>query len=101
MPVTVGVELLGSAGGGAYNDAAATSTSVGIGATVLFATSPVVNIPGDLDLGGGGMSRGSARILATSKKIACSASGVDPVNVPPASAWELAIITKTKQKAFN
>jgi hypothetical protein len=100
--VTIGVELFGDAGGGPYNDAAATSASVAIGATVLFGTSPLVGaIPGDLDLGGGGMGRGSARILATSKKIACTAAVLDPVNAPPTSGWHLTIIAKTKQKAAN
>jgi hypothetical protein len=101
-PVTIGVELFGSAGGGPYNDAAATSSTVDPGATVLFATSPLTNgVPGDLDIGGAGMGRGSARILATSKSLACTAFVMDPLNVPPATSWQLTIIAKTKQKAAN
>lgn len=96
----VGVELFSSLGGVA-NDAVATSLSVAPGATVLFATGafPVwTSIDSSL---GGGFSRASARILATSKKIACSAFLADPGNAPPTSMTYLTIISKLKQKACN
>ena len=99
--VTVGVELFGFGGGAPYNDAAATSLSTGPGATWIFATSAAVAISSQSQLGGGGMSFGSARILATSKKIACTAYVGDKVNSPPAFVWQLTIIAKTKQKAAN
>ena len=47
------------------------------------------------------MSKGSARILATSKKLACTAFLADDGNAPPTSMAQLTIIAKTKQKAAN
>jgi hypothetical protein len=47
------------------------------------------------------MSKGSARILATSKKLACTAFIADAGNSPPASMAHLTIIAKLKQKAAN
>ena len=98
VPVTVGVELFGWAGGGPYNDAAATSLSIAPGATWTFRTSFGVWFSASSDLGGAGMGSGSARILATSKKIACTAFIADNTSVPPASAWQLTIIKQKKQK---
>jgi hypothetical protein len=96
----VGVELFGPAGGAPGNDAAATSLVVNPGATVIFGTSAAVGISIDSSLGGG-FSKGSARIIATSKKLACTAFIADAGNAPPTSAWQLTIIKKTKQKASN
>jgi len=47
------------------------------------------------------MSKGSARILSTSKKLVCTAFVADDGNAPPTSSWELTIIAKTKHKAAN
>ena len=47
------------------------------------------------------MSKGSARILATSKKLACTAFVADRVDDPPQTSWQLTIIKKTTQKAAN
>jgi len=46
-------------------------------------------------------SKGSARILATSRKLACTAFLAEPFNAPPTSMAHLTIIAKTKQKAAN
>ena len=96
----VGVELFFAPGGAPANDAAATSLSVGPGATVIFGTSAAAGISIDSSLGGG-LSKGSARILATSKKLACTAFIADVGNAPPTSMVYLTIIKKTKQKAAN
>ena len=96
----VGVEVFGPAGGAPGNDAAATSLSVAAGATVMFGTGAAAGLSIDSNLGGGG-SKGSARILATSKKLACTAFVADTGNAPPTSAWQLTIIAKLKQKAEN
>ena len=96
----VGVELFGPAGGAPANDAAATSLSVAAGATVIFGTGGAVGISIDSNLGSGG-SRGSARILATSKKLACTVFVADTGNAPPTSMVQLTIIKKTSQKAAN
>ena len=64
----------------------------------MFGTGAAVGIFIDSDLGGGSISKGSARILATSKKVACTAFVADFANDPPTSAWQLNILAKTKQK---
>ena len=81
----VGVELFGPAGGAPGNDAAATSLAVAPGATVIFGTSAAAGISIDSSLAGAFSSKGSARILATSKKLACTAFVADVGNAPPTS----------------
>ena len=93
----VGVELFGSAGGAPENDAAATSLSVAAGATVMFGTQSAVGLSIDSNLGGGG-SKLSARILATSKKLICTAFLADRGNAPPTSMVHLDVISKLKQR---
>jgi len=94
----VGVEVFGSGGGGPVNDATATSLSVPPGATVIFGTSASAEFSINISLGVGGLSKGSARILATSKKLACTAFIADRFNAPPTSMVHLDIISKVKQK---
>src|SRR5438128_1958841 len=96
----VGVEIFGPGGGAPFNDAAATSVNLPPGQTKILATSTAVAFPVSSNVGGT-LSTGSARILATSKKLACTAFVVDPANDPPAVAWQLTIIAKLKQKAAN
>jgi hypothetical protein len=60
------------------------------------APSPALTVDGNLAVG-----KGSARILATSKKIVCTAFLADPSGTPPVSMGSLTIIAKTKQKAAN
>jgi hypothetical protein len=95
--IQVGVELFGPGGGGPANDAVATSLSVAPGATVLFGTSAAVGISIDSNLGGF-FSKGSARILATSKKLTCTAFVADSGNAPPTTSWQLTIDKKLTQK---
>lgn len=98
-PIQVGVELFGAAGGPPSNNAVTSSLSVAPGATVVFGTvSPVAFL---VDSTLGILGNGSARILATSKKLACTAFVADRLNAPPTSAWQLTVIAKTKQKAAN
>jgi len=99
--IQVGVELFFSFGGAPANDAAATSLSVAPGATVIFGTGGAVGISISSSLGGGFMSKGSARVLATSKKLACTTFLADKGNDPPTSMAQLTIIAKVKQKAHN
>ena len=94
----VGVELFAAPGGAPDNDAAATSLSVAAGATVMFGTGTAAGLSIDSNLGGGGVSKGSARILATSKKLACTAFIADAGNAPPTSMVHLDMISKLKQK---
>ncbi len=96
----VGVELFAAPGGAPANDAAATSLSIAPGATLIFGTGAAAGISIDSSLGGF-FSKGSARILATSKKLTCTAFVADRGNDPPISGWQLTIIAKLKQKAAN
>jgi hypothetical protein len=96
----VGVELFAGPGGAPDNDAVATSLSVGPGATVIFGTSSAVGISISSNLGAF-FSKGSARILATANKLACTAFVADRVDDPPQTSWQLTIIKKTTQKAAN
>lgn len=96
----VGVELFGGLGGAPFNDAVASSLSLAPGATVIFGTGAAVGVSISSNLGGS-FSKGSARILATSKKLACTAFIADTGNAPPTSMTYLTIISKLKQKAFN
>jgi hypothetical protein len=93
----VGVELFFGSGGAPANDAVATSLSVAPGATVIFGTGTGADIFPNSVVGGVG-SRGSARILSTSKKLACTAFIADACNAPPTSMVYLTIIKKTTQK---
>jgi hypothetical protein len=97
----VGIEAFSSAGGAPITDPVATSLLVAPGATVIFGCGAAAGISISSNLGCGALSKGSARILATSKKLACTAWVADPGNAPPVSAWHLTIIAKTKQKAAN
>ena len=96
----VGVELFAGPGGAPINDAATTSLSVAPGATVIFGTIPAVGISVSSSVGGG-FGNGSARVLATSNKLACTAFLADPFNAPLTSMAHLTIVKKTTQKAAN
>jgi hypothetical protein len=74
---------------------------VGPGATVTFATGFAVGISVSSSISCPGLSHGSARILATSKKLICTAFIADNGNAPPTSMTYLTIVAKTKQKAAN
>jgi len=100
VPIRVGVEVFNSSGS-LLNDATATSALLSPGATVLFATEYAAGFQPVIDLDIPTLARGSARILATSTKFACTAFLADSVNIPPTSMVSLTIIAKTKQKAAN
>jgi len=98
-PIRVGIEVFGPGGGAAFNDPSATSLNVAAGATVLFGTGAAVGLGVSGTLGGGFMSKGSARVLATARSgIICSAFLADPFNAPPASMTALMVVKKTRQK---
>jgi hypothetical protein len=94
----VGVEVFGAFGGAPVNDGVATSLSVAPGQTVLFGTEPAASFILTSDLVAGFGLAGSARIIATSKKLICSAFLADRLNAPPTSMVYLTIVAKTKQK---
>jgi hypothetical protein len=103
VPIKVSVETFPNLGGAPANDAVADSLTVAPGATVLFGTSSTDWVVVDSDLNGFPASKSSARIIATSKKLACTAFVAKAINgggdaEPP---YPLTIIAKTKQKAAN
>jgi hypothetical protein len=82
------------------NSCSTSSLNVDPGVQVTFGTASTVAISIDSNVGGSGAG-GSARILATSKKLVCTAFMVDAFNDPPTSMVHLTIIKGTKQKASN
>jgi hypothetical protein len=89
-------------GGAALNDASATSIAIGPGATRVFVTTLIAGLASDSNLAGGGMSKGSARVLTTttskaSQGILCAAILTDAINNAPISMTSLPVIRKTTQ----
>lgn len=70
------------------------------GETKTIAVAPLAAFPADFVLAETAevIANGSARILATSKKIVCHALIADAAGVPPTSILPLRVIAKTKQK---
>jgi len=98
--VTVGVEVFGPSGGAPINTAAETAIRLAPGGTAIFGTTSSASFIVDGILGTGTVINGSARILATSKKLICGAFLADPGSVRPISTLSLAIVLKG-QKASN
>jgi hypothetical protein len=98
--IRVGIEVFGYPGGAAVNDPSALSLDIAPGGMRLFGTTGTTNwVVVDIDLATGGMSRGSARILATKRSgIICTAFLADPGNDPPTSMADLKVVKKTTQK---
>ncbi len=109
--VTVGVEVFAAAGGPPLNDVTAVdpdpqlnkdgvetmglgeTATISTGVTTAFHEDEVINT-----LGPASVKNGSARIISTSKKIACSVFVVDDINDPPGSMSALSVLSKKKQK---
>jgi len=98
VPMQIGVELFPSPGGGPCNDATASSLTVNPGATVLFSSNGGAAWIGIDSSLGGCTSKGSARILSTSKKLVCTVYVADSANYPPTSMVYLTIVSKLKQR---
>jgi hypothetical protein len=92
----VGVETF--FGGPPSNNPATSSLNVAPGVTVMFGTANAAGLQVDSILSPGISNNGSARILATSKRLICTAFIADPGSLPPAFVWQLPIINKTTQK---
>lgn len=81
---TIGVQVFGPAGGASINNFNLTAISVASGATVLFGTSSAIGLSVDGNLAVGAVTKGSARIVATtSRGILCSAFLADLGSAPP------------------
>lgn len=98
--VVVGVQIFG-ASGFSFNDPSASSLILPAGVTKIFGTSTAAALTIDSNLGPGVTPMGSARIVATSSRLVCTAFVMDPNNTIPSSGWQLTIVAKTKQKAAN
>ena len=103
-PITVAIEIFDSGGGAPLNDAVATARQLPPGNTRTFGTSDAQGVLVHQVTGAGpfgSVAQGSARIVATSKKLVCTAYVADVDNSPPITSWQLTIIAKLKQKAAN
>ena len=97
--IRVGIEIFGDPGGGAVNDASATSLDINAGGTLRFWTNPAAGFGYSGDLGSGPVNAASARILATKRSgIICSAFLADALNDPPTSMVKLTVVKKKTQK---
>jgi hypothetical protein len=102
--IRVGVEVFSAIGGSPLNNVndgvGDGSMDIGPGATASIGTgnTPAIHEDVVITLGAGTVKNGSARILATSSRITCSAFVTDDLNDPPASMVDLKVIVKKKQK---
>jgi hypothetical protein len=94
---SVGIEVFGQGG---TQLVTATSNAVALGpqATILFGTQTAAALTVDAVPNPGPVTKGSANIWTTSKKIVCSAFLADTNANPPASMTNLTIAYKGKQK---
>ena len=73
--------------------------TVSPGDTVILATHDTAHFQGETVIPGAtGASQGAARILATSKKIVCTAYSVDKDNNPPTFMTDVPLYVQGKQK---
>jgi hypothetical protein len=96
--IQVGVEAFGSSGGNAVNDPVASSLALAPGETRIFGSRAAAGISVDSVLATSAVQKGSARILATSKRLGCTAFVADTGNFPPTTSWQLTITKKKSQK---
>jgi hypothetical protein len=104
-PMAIGVEVFAATGGPPLNvvgmptlDGAET---VGPGETATIATGATLGFHEDEIIDSllpASVRNGSARIVATGKKLGCTAFIADELNDPPAALTSLNVIYKTKQR---
>jgi hypothetical protein len=100
--VTLAVQVFAATGGDPLNDVAAgegvetlapgATTTIATGATVAFHEDDLL-----ASLGAASLRNGSARIIATSKRILCDAFVVDEFGSTPVTMAPLKVLSKTKQ----
>jgi len=100
--VVIGIEVFASPGCPPLNDVTTGDgvETLGLGETATIATGATVAIHEDevIDtLGPASVKNGSARILSSSKKIACSVFVLDELNDPPSSMVGLSVISKKQR----
>ena len=98
--ITVGVEVFTSLGGPPAGNPEAARLTVPVGATVSWGMGAPFSFAINKELGVAfGNGKGSARIVATSSNVMCTAYLVDYDDGMP--VLNLTIVGKTKQKAAN
>jgi hypothetical protein len=100
---TLGVQVFGAAGGAPLNDFTATSVEAVPGGTVIIGTRDASAGSFSLDENlalATTLTRGSARIVASTTKLHCTVFVVDAISFSGTS-WNLNLVAKTKQKAAN
>jgi hypothetical protein len=95
---SVGIDIFGQ-GGSQLVVATSNAVSLSPQATILFGTQTALGLTIDGPAFNPGIiTKGSARILSTTKKIACTAFVADTNGTPPVSMTNLTIAYKGKQK---
>ncbi len=97
VPLNVGIDEFGQ-NGTQLVTAASNAVSLSPQSTVLFATTSALGFAVDVNINPGIVTKGSAVIWTTGKKVACSAFLADNGNNPPISMTTLTIVAKGKQK---
>jgi hypothetical protein len=103
QPVTVAVEVFATGGGAPLNDANLPSLSgvevLAPGTTKTITTGSTAAFHEDqtLALPAASLRNGSARIVSTSKSIACSAFITDQISDPPISMMPLRLISRKQR----
>jgi hypothetical protein len=90
---TIGVEVYGPSGAFVTDG----SITVAPNSTVIFGTGGANGISVDVALATGMLTKGSARVMASTTKVVCSAFLADALSAIP-SGMTLTIAKKTKQK---
>jgi hypothetical protein len=104
-PMAIGVEVFAATGGPPLNVVAAPTLdgaeTVAPGETATIATGATLGLHEDEiieSLLPASVKNGSARIVATGKKLGCTAFIADELNDPPSALTSLNVIYKTKQR---
>jgi hypothetical protein len=99
-PITVAIEVFDDVGGPPENDVTMTNgiTVIGVGRTATVETNEISSFQSDESIDNVTANSGSARILSSSPKLACTALVVGGANQPtPTSMASLQVIKKSQK----
>lgn len=103
LPVTVAVEVFATGGGAPLNDVNPPSLSgvevlaPGVTKTITTGSTAAFHEDQTLALPAASLRNGSARIISTSKSIACAAFVTDQISDPPISMMPLRLIARKQR----
>ncbi len=97
VPLSVGIEVFGQ-NGTQLVTAASNAVNLSPQSTELFSTTNALGFAVDVNLNPGVVTKGSANVWTTGKRVVCSAFVSDNNNNPPTSMVTLTIVRKGKQK---